>query len=198
MDDKPLNLDGEGFPGESKASPISFALDDYEDIFSDFDPRPYLERMLSDDFLYELKRAALGKEEKGLVLTLLLPKEKRNPGHEKVIVERLRGHFRRNYRRRAEKVKSETWKGGVMVGLGVAFMFIATWLLLEFEKTLWSSFVVVLLEPAGWFTFWEGLNLILFRREEGAPDLDFYRKMAGVKIGFGSAPTPPLPAGLVR
>ena len=40
-----------------------------------------------------------------------------------------------------------------MVGLGVAFMFIATWLLLEFEKTLWSSFVVVLLEPAG-HLFW--------------------------------------------
>ena len=35
---------------------ISLWLDDYADIFSDFDPRPFSQRALSDDFLNEAKK----------------------------------------------------------------------------------------------------------------------------------------------
>jgi hypothetical protein len=174
------------FPGAAKASSIRFGLDEYDDIFSDFDPRPYSERMLSDDFLYELKRASLDREEKGLELTLLVPKERRNQAQEKVILERLKAHFRRQRRRLEEKRKGERRTGVRMVALGVIFMFLATWLLFRYKQDLWSSFVVVLLEPAGWFTFWEGLNLVLFKSRETTPDLGFYRKMAGAKIAFTS------------
>ena len=34
-------------------SEISLLLDSYDDIFSDFDPRPYNQRALSQDFLAE-------------------------------------------------------------------------------------------------------------------------------------------------
>ena len=135
----------EDFRGVGKASSISLALDDYEDIFSDFDPRPYSERMLSDDFLYELKRASLDKEESGLTLSLLMPKEKRNSGHEKVILERLKGHFRRHHRRLEDKRKGEIKTGTWMVALGITFMFLATYILFRYEKSLWTAFVVVLL-----------------------------------------------------
>lgn len=37
-------------------SEISIWLDNYDDIFSDFDPRPYSQRSLSDDFLAEAKK----------------------------------------------------------------------------------------------------------------------------------------------
>lgn len=40
---------------------ISLVLDTYDDIFSDFDPRPYGERALSSDFLDEAKKAARDK-----------------------------------------------------------------------------------------------------------------------------------------
>ena len=33
-------------------------LDDFDDIFSDFDPRPYSARELSDDFLDEVRKIA--------------------------------------------------------------------------------------------------------------------------------------------
>jgi hypothetical protein len=176
------------FLGAAKASPISLSLDDYEDIFSDFDPRPFSERMLSDDFLHELKRAAIDKEESGLSLVFLLPKEKRNAGQEPLIKERLRDHFRRHRRRLEERYRQERKTGFKMVALGVVFMFIATYFLSVPGKSLWSTFAVVLLEPAGWFTFWEGLNLIVFQAKEITPDLGFYRKMTGAKISFTSGP----------
>jgi len=34
----------------------------------------------------------------------------------------------------------------------------------------------ILTEPAGWFFFWEGLNLTLFEPKRIKPDLEFYRK----------------------
>ena len=36
---------------------ISFWLDSYDDLFSDFDPRPYAQKGFSEDFLDEAKRA---------------------------------------------------------------------------------------------------------------------------------------------
>ncbi|HJT25680.1 MAG TPA: hypothetical protein VJ873_13980, partial [bacterium] len=167
-----------------KASFISLALDDYEDLFSDFDPRPYSERSLSEDFLHELKRAAMSKEEKGLSLLLLIPKERHNAAHEHTILERLKNHFRHHHRLLEEQRKKVTKTGARMVALGVAFMFLATYLLVEIKQNLWTAFIVVLLEPAGWFTFWEGLNFIVFRAKDVAPELSFYRKMSGAKVSF--------------
>ena len=176
----------ESFLGPGKSSAISLGLDDYDDIFSDFDSSPYSERMFSEDFLFELKRESVDREESGLTLTLQLPGEKRNAAHEKIIHERLRAYFRRYRRRFEEKRKSQLKNGGLMVLSGVLFIFLATYLLNQFPKDLWASFTVVLLEPAGWFTLWEGSELILFRSKESTPDLAFYRKMSSAKIVFAS------------
>jgi hypothetical protein len=188
--------DGSEFPGVAKATSISLALEDYEDIFSDFDPRPYSERSLSEDFLYELQRAAFNKEESGLAVTLLLPKEERNGAQEKVILERLKNHFRRHHRRLEDKRKGDVKTGAWMVALGVAFMFLATYILYEFKQTLWTAFIVVLLEPAGWFMFWEGSSLIFFKAKEVAPELGFYRKMSAAKIAFSSVAPIPASSGV--
>ena len=39
---------------------ISLWLDDYDDLFSDFDSRNYLKRRVSEDFLEELKSVTTG------------------------------------------------------------------------------------------------------------------------------------------
>jgi hypothetical protein len=175
---------GETRQGSANASPISLSLDDYEDIFSDFDPRPFSERAISDDFLYELKRACLGREENGLGVVFLVPKEKRFAGQEARIKDRLRSHFKRHRQRLEERIIHERNTGFKMTALGVVFMFLATYILTYTNKNLWSTFVVVLLEPAGWFTMWEGMDLIFFRAREINPDLEFYRKMTGAKLSF--------------
>jgi hypothetical protein len=181
------------YTGTAKATAITLALDDYEDLFSDFDPRPYSERSLSEDFLYELKHAARDKEEWGLALTLLVPPNARDTHHERVILERLRNHFRRHHKLLRAKRKGEIKTGVKMVSLGVAFMFLATYILYAYKQTFLTSFIVVLLEPAGWFTLWEGMSLILFHVKEIKPELEFYRKMSGAKTLFVSPPPAVVP-----
>ena len=53
-------------------SNISLSLNSYDDIFSGFDPRPYSQRALSDDFLAESKRASRDKELDGVELIFLI------------------------------------------------------------------------------------------------------------------------------
>ena len=59
-----------------KEGNISLILDNYDDIFSDFDPRPYTVRALSDDFLNECRKAIIEKGE-NIELRFLLSKKQR-------------------------------------------------------------------------------------------------------------------------
>ncbi len=186
MSEPEVNKPASVIPGTIETLSINLGLDEYDDIFSDFDARPYTQRMLSEDFLHELKRASLGQEDEGLVLNLSLPKDRRNPATEKVVRDRLKSHFRRRHLRLEEKHRKDTTVGFLMVAVGIVCMLVATYLLTALQPTLWRSFIVVLLEPAGWFTFWEGLSQLIFYSKDTKPDLVFYRKMSDAKIGFVS------------
>ena len=59
-------------------SEISILLDNYDDIFSDFDPRPYSERSLSDDLLNEARKASRDKNTGRLELRFLISEKMRD------------------------------------------------------------------------------------------------------------------------
>src|SRR3989344_4144937 len=84
---------------------ISLILNDYNDIFSDFDPRPFASRALSDDFLVECKKAARDKEG-SIELRLLVPKKKRDQKSEYEIKKRLREHFEKHFREKEGEIKA--------------------------------------------------------------------------------------------
>lgn len=158
---------------------ISIRLDDYDDVFSDFDIRPYIRRSLSVDFIDEVKRAARDKQESGVALMLHVPKRKRKESREVIIRERLTAHFRRHYHLLQMERGRIYQIGTVMVILGMLCMVAATTIIFnDPAKSLFLSFLVVFLEPAAWFLLWEGMDQILFVARKKSPDLGFYRKMS--------------------
>jgi hypothetical protein len=165
-------------------SQISLWLDSYDDIFTDFDSRNYDNRALSQDFLAEAKRSSRDKEFGAIELRLLVPNAKRNSAHEKLILKRLREHFNKHYLRIKKEVQTIIRQGLVFVILGVICMFYAAFVLFADSKTLLASFMIILLEPASWFFFWEGLDMLLFQPKSVHPDLDFYHKMSKCEISF--------------
>lgn len=167
-------------------SKISMALDNYDDLFSDFDPRPSSERAVSVDFLDEAKRAARDKEE-GLELGLLMPKTLRDREEEVIIKKRLKEYFRKQYNR-LKKEKMKVLKRGVyFVTAGIIFMFIATLILFKSSnKTFFMSFLIIFLDAPGWFFFWVGLDLIFLEHKKMDPELEFYKKMSKADIHFNS------------
>ncbi|MEK6933278.1 MAG: hypothetical protein AABW75_00190 [Nanoarchaeota archaeon] len=162
---------------------ISILLDTYDDIFSDFDPRPYSQRALSDDFLIEAKKAARDKEGT-FELRFLAPKEHRNFEHEMLIKKRLRDHFKKHVLLLEKEIKSVKKKGILMAIAGVAMIIIATFLLSAKSDSFLTHFLIVILEPAGWFTAWTGLDEIYYTTRSKKPDYDFYFKMTNSEIHF--------------
>ena len=168
-----------------KMSGISLALDDYNDLFSDFDPRPYNERALSDDFLVEAKKAARDKASGALELKLMIPNAKRNKDDEVTIKKRLRDHFKRHHKMLRDEKNDIVYRGLLFAVAGVIIMFVAAFFF--FEKAAYKlvdKFLLILLEPAGWFLFWEGLSLVVFESKKKNPDVTFYEKMASCEINF--------------
>lgn len=165
---------------------ISLILEGYNDLFSDFDPRSYSERALSDDFLVECKRAVRDRQfsEQGFELRLLIPKAKRNLNDEAKIKKRLKMHFYKHYKEKLEDIKKIKREGWAWFFLGVLFMLFATFIYQYINTGFFFNLLFIISEPAGWFSFWSGLDKVFIYSRDKKPDLDFYHKMASVEVDF--------------
>lgn len=166
---------------------ISLVLDSYDALFSDFDPRSSLERGLSDDFLVECKKAVLSKG--GIAeLRLLMPAQLRNANEEIKIKKRLKEHFKKHFREKERNLKKIKLQGLIWFILGTIVMLIDTMIyeykiFYELSKFLFSFFFVIL-QPAGWFFFWEGLGKLFIESKKEITDYEFYKTMSEANIYF--------------
>ncbi len=166
-------------------SEIGLVINSYNDIFSVFDPRPYSQRSLSVDFLDEAERASKDKPLEDLSLNFLIRAHQRDLKKEGTIKKRLKEHFGKHFGSSQKERKIIIREGLGFIFFGIVFMFVAVSILYEFEDMgLLGNFLVVLLQPAGWFLFWEGLNLIIFEAKKTKPKVDFYKKMSECNINF--------------
>jgi hypothetical protein len=158
---------------------ISLRLEQYDDIFSDFDIRPYDRRALSTDFLDEIRRASRDKNGGGIELVLHAPEKERNETNENTIRERLVAHFEKHRGMLQKDKQKVVGIGAVMVAVGIICMILATLIIFkDSDDKLLSSFLIVFLEPAAWFLLWEGMDQIIFNSRNINPELNFYKKMA--------------------
>lgn len=166
-------------------SSISLLLDSYDAIFSDFDPRPYSERAISDDFLLEAKKAAREVKPGVLELRFLIPKHLHNTHEDAMIRERLHHYFKKHESILEAEVKGVIRKGILLVCFGLFAMFLSS-LIAHYvqQQSLFYDFLRVLFEPVGWFTVWYGLDQVFYISKQQRPELDFYRKMAHAEIYF--------------
>ncbi|MBI2558251.1 hypothetical protein HYW20_02925 [Candidatus Woesearchaeota archaeon] len=166
-------------------SEISIWIDTYDDIFSDFDPRPYSQRSLSDDFLTESRKASMDKAGK-LELRLLVSEEKRDAKNESVIKKRLHEHFTKHAQMLKKEIKSTRNKSVIAAFIGILMLLSATYIG-SFESSAFiMRFLFVLLEPAGWFTTWFALDRLFYTTEKKKEEHNFYEKMSKCEIMFSS------------
>lgn len=171
----------------AKRSGFSLWLDSYDDIFSDFDPRANSQRALSQDFLDEAKRAIRYADSENYRLTLLIDEKIRDKSEEEIIAKRLHEHFIKHYHMQVKERMKVLKKGIMFIVIGICLLFFATFLLVNYgNESYFLAFFLIIMEPAGWFFSWEGLNLAIFTSKEESPDLEFYKKMLKCEINFSS------------
>lgn len=163
---------------------ISLILDSYDDIFSDFDPRPFNERALSEDFIFETKRAARDKKT-GIELRLLIPEKIRSTSDEELIKLRLRSYFKKNYKAAQEELDRRNRRAAVLVSVG-AVLGLADAVLLSFNGlgTIFQDAIEIILTPASWYTIWTGFDGLMIKPKETLADRSFYKKMSSAQIIF--------------
>jgi hypothetical protein len=166
-------------------SEISLSLDTYDDIFSDFDPRPYSERALSDDFLNESKKAARDKP-KTVELNFLIPEKLKNLSIEAKIKRRLKEHFKKHYLELENEEKNIMKKGITVAITGFVLMIVATSLYDIPNLAFPLLFLRTIIEPSGWFMVWYGLDQIFYTKNQHKPEREFYMKMSNANITFSS------------
>jgi len=172
---------------ELKQGNISLILEDYNDIFSDFDPREYHERTLSDDFLLECRKAARGKTETLLELRLLIPEKKRDKNIEANIKKRIKTYYQHRHAEIVKETKKIRHEGANWVIIGAAFMLTGAVLYTKFPDShdFLFNLILVIIEPGGWFSMWTGLDkLFMIGESEKKQEVAFLSKLEHMEINF--------------
>jgi len=171
----------------TKSDEISIWLDTYEDIFSDFDPRPYTHRSLSDEFISELKKASKVKTAAHITLRFFISENKRNLREEELIKGRLTDYFKRHTEIIRKEIKHTKKISYIMLGTGAALFLCGTYLHGLRADSFLRNLGIVLTEPGGWFLTWTGLERLFgLHWSDGnkKSELKFFTKMANCKIEF--------------
>lgn len=141
---------------------IPIVIDSWDDIFSDFDPRPLGERILSEDFIIELKRRYRESKTGNFIVTICAPISLKDEKAESTVLMRLKKHFRHHLLQRQKEITRLRIRGVIFVAVGISFL---TFLLLITYFKMFSELTIEMLSiifmPLGWFGIWEGFSKLV-------------------------------------
>jgi hypothetical protein len=164
---------------------MSLILDTYVDIFSSFDPRPYSERALSDDFLDECKKIVLDKWIDLIELRLMIPDVVRIPEDEEVIKKRLHSYFLVLSHTQSKMRRKDTVHAWVLIAVWVIIGIVVSYILHKYAFAyMWTTVIQVVWEPASRLLIWTWADRLLqyFWRERDA--YQFAERLSRAKIQF--------------
>lgn len=141
---------------------ITITLDTYDDIFSDFDPRPYHERELSEDFIKEIHRRYMEDKRGRFEIHFTIPFSERDAKEEALIKKRLREHFAIQMQRESEAIRNTKSRGYIYMVVG-AFVLLSDVFALVIlnESSTFYKILSVLIVPAGWYGMWTGMGKVI-------------------------------------
>lgn len=164
---------------------ISIAIDSWDDIFSDFDPRPMPDRTLSEDFIIELTRRYREGEKGRTVVTIHAPVELRNDHVEHVVINRIRLYLSQRHDQARMVIRRQRLRGLLFVILGFCFLSLLT--LIEYKNVvtpLHYKFVEIIMMPLGWFGIWEGFSKIIEIPFKLNNDTQVYKRLSKASYKF--------------
>lgn len=171
---------------DRSASEVVLWIDSYSELFSDFDPRPFADRLVSDDFVNQVKHAAREIPQKLHVLKLLVPEKIRKSDEEVIIRRKLGAYFSYQHQQLTKMNREIRRKGLYFTMAGLIFMLVASYLKELKVTQFYMTFLLTLFEPGGWFLLWTGFDHFMNYSRNRLQDVVFFNRMADVHIEFGS------------
>lgn len=165
-------------------SEISLWLDSYDDIYSDFDSRHYLKRRISEDLIDELQSSLKYIPGRTENLQLLLPHNQRKMDIEKEIAFSIKEQFNKRLDILKQSARNIYNRGLMLVMLGVLVMAIDSLIAYKGYSSYLMTVLRIILEPAGWFLIWNGLDFLLYEYRKTKKDIDFFDILSQLNIHF--------------
>jgi hypothetical protein len=164
---------------------IEVALDNYEDIFNEWDPAPFKRRDIDPDlrtFFEECSEEISLKHD--IAIVFFLPKGEVDMEKQEKCVEGLRNFFRFNkYLGEKEMVRSR--KNALKhLLIGVLFLVIAVLFEHQFEKDVLFDILVQGLFIGGWVFAWEAVSTVAFKHSELIYNIREWERFLDAPITF--------------
>jgi len=164
---------------------ISVAIDTWDDIFSDFDPGPIEKRVLSEDFLTEIKKRFRESRRGQVTVTFLAPAALKDEEFEHKVIKRLKQYFKFRSLSVLQEINDLRRRGFYFVLTGICSLAVLT--LLTYYQTfsgLALELVGIILMPLGWFGIWEGFSRIIEPSPYMLQDYGIFSMLAKATIRF--------------
>jgi len=164
---------------------IAIVIDTWDDIFSDFDPRPLNERTISGDFMDELKKRYLETPRGNMQLIIYAPVGLKDEKSEQMVVRRLKTHFKYLALEAKREMVQARIRGTIFLCVGfaaLAFLTLATYV--QMMSAIALAVVQIPLMPLGWFGMWEGFSKLVDAMPRQAEIEDLYDKLSKARYDF--------------
>ncbi|KKU78715.1 MAG: hypothetical protein UY04_C0028G0007 [Parcubacteria group bacterium GW2011_GWA2_47_7] len=146
---------------------IEVALDNYEDMFNEWDPAPFKRRDIDPDLRTFLEQCSDEISLKHpIAIALFLPKGEVDPEKQEKCIEGLHNFFKFNHYLSIKELRVSLKNALKYFLFGAAFLAIAVTFEYLFEKTVLFGILGQGLFIGGWVFLWEALTLLAFKNAE--------------------------------
>lgn len=164
---------------------ISIAIDSWDDVFSDFDPSPLEQRILSEDFLLELKKRYRETQRGNYIITIYAPLSLKDEASERIISKRLKQYLKFRHLEIQKEINVGRRKGVIFIIVGMFFLANLTMVTyLKMLAPLVIDLLSIIVMPLGWFCVWEGFSRILEPSPLLKQDLELFGKLSRALFKF--------------
>lgn len=164
---------------------ITIAIDTWDDIFSDFDPSPLAQRILSEDFLLELKKRYRETPRGSYVITIYAPVFLKDDASQAIVIKRLKQYFKLRHLAIEKEINGSIRKGFIFIAVGTVILgFLILLAYFQLVSQLGIELLGIVLMPLGWFGIWEGFSHIIDPPPLLKQDLEVFGKLAKATFKF--------------
>ncbi|MFH1847450.1 MAG: hypothetical protein ABH869_07850 [Candidatus Omnitrophota bacterium] len=164
---------------------IAIAIDNWDDIFSDFDPSPLSERVLSEDFIAEIHKRYRQSRRGRFVVLFIAPQSLRDERSEKTVIQRLKRHYKYKYLQRHKEIARIRIRGFMFVIFGICSLgFLTTITYFKFFSDIAIELLAIIFMPLGWFGIWEGFSKIVDTSPISVTEEKLSKKFAEAEYKF--------------
>jgi len=164
---------------------ISITLDTYDDIFSDFDPRPYSQREMSEDFLKEISRRYMESKHGRFEVHFTIPSAVRDLKAEALIKKRLRDHFTFMVKRESDTIQKTKSRGYLYMLIGFLILLADTYFYFYLSyESLFYHLITILLVPAGWYGMFTGIGKVIDEPYDASERKKLHEKFERADFSF--------------